>query len=130
MPQEREDIIFGVIKNLHDNEAEPDTVIGVRALVDNRVRVVLVTLEAVIPHRTQMPRESAAAVRRSARNTAHPIQPPSNDDTDPLRLRRHTRQLSDVTTSGRWLSSRPHSSPLIRSRRPRSLFADSRGTLR
>jgi hypothetical protein len=73
MPQEREDIIFGVVKNLHDNEAEPDTVIGVRALVDNRVRVVLVTLEAVIPHRTQMPRESAT--RHSARNTARSIQP-------------------------------------------------------
>lgn len=45
MPQEREDIIFGVIEDLHDSEAEPDTVIGVRALVDNRVRVVLVTLD-------------------------------------------------------------------------------------
>jgi hypothetical protein len=45
MPQERQDIIFGVVEDLHDSESEPDTVIGIRALVDSRVRIVWVTLD-------------------------------------------------------------------------------------
>ena len=45
MPQERQDVIFGVVEDLHDSESEPDTVIGIRALVDSRVRMVWVTLD-------------------------------------------------------------------------------------
>lgn len=70
MPRERQDIVYGVIEDLHDSEAEPDTVIGIRALVDNRVRAVWVNLEAVLPPRAQVPRQPAA--RRRPRHAAHP----------------------------------------------------------
>ncbi|MBR7824682.1 hypothetical protein KDK95_00050 [Actinospica sp. MGRD01-02] len=45
LPREREDIIFGVVQDLHDAEDEPDTTIGVKTLVERRVRTVWITLD-------------------------------------------------------------------------------------